>query len=217
MKTQLSRLALAFGCMVGVTAACADIKETFTSAGSTEYCVPQTFVRGSYDNLVIDYNLIVAEDHHFETGDVFVGARFKSRPEELWLLRGITWRRITQDEDLSNSSHKNFEELPLIVPVTVFYRPTDISAAIDDGEIWVGYGLRDFGENARVAFDEMVASQRYHRVWQAPPANYEPTAGVDPELSGILCIKTEEVEKTILVVTANPEVPEGTEDEVSLE
>lgn len=183
-----------------MAAAMADLAETTESAGATTYCVPQTLVRGGYDNLMIDHNMIIPAADHSKRGDIYVGARLKSDPEALWLLSGITWRRIESAEDLSNAQYQGFNQLPLVVPVSVFYSPFDASALVGDVEIWIGYGLRSATGSAADSYHEMTSNERYELLWQALPPPYIPTSGVSSPYA-ILCLETSSVEKRVLTVT----------------
>ena len=187
------------------TTMAADFTETTTSSAPTQYCVQQTSVRGSFENLVIDHHLIIPPDDHFKSADVFVGARFKSRPNELWLLSGIRWRKIESAADITNAEYRHFSELPLVVPISVFYEPMDVSAAIGDGEIWVGYGLRSATETTQKSFEDMKAHQRYSLLWEARPAPNTPASGIR-NASATLCIETTEV-TAIFHVVQNPTGP----------
>jgi hypothetical protein len=197
-------------CCAAAIVSTVNAQEITTSAVPTEYCIPQTFVRGDHDALVIDHNLIIPAEDQFRKADIYVGARFKSRPGELWLLSGIRWRRIETEADLHNAAANAFEELPLVVPVTVFYKPTDVSAAIGDGQIWVGYGFRSVTQQSEASFAEMQASKRYRLLWESPEPPYTPALGLrDPYAR--LCIETSKVARRVLVssVTAQdaPPVP----------
>lgn len=189
--TQLTALFLASSLCV------ADITETIDSVEPTTYCVPQTLVRGGYQNLVIDHNMIIPPADHSKKGDIFVGARLKSQPEVLWLLKGISWQQITSSADLRNAQHLSFEHFPLLIPVSIFYTPTDVSQFVGDLEIWIGYGLRSATESAEDAFNEMTASERYEILWRALPSPYSPQSGVHSP-SASLCLETTTVKKTIL-------------------
>lgn len=209
MKCLIQRMSLLTALLsMSTLGLAAELTETIESAAPTTYCVSQTLVRGGYENLVIDHNMIIPPADHSKTGDVFVGARLKSQPEVLWLLKGITWQQITSTSDLRNSQHQHFDQLPLVAPVTIFYSPTDVSGLVGDVEIWIGYGLRSATESAEDAFNEMTASQRYELLWQSLPLPYSPSSGVASPYAS-LCLETTTVKKTIL--TAQTVVGESVE------
>ena len=61
--------------------------EVIQSSEPTDYCITQTLIRGDYQNLIIDHNLIIPEEDHLKAADIFVAARLKSDPESFcWLL-----------------------------------------------------------------------------------------------------------------------------------
>jgi hypothetical protein len=151
-------------------------------------------VRGWCDNLVIDHNLVISPENVLEPGNVFIGARFKSKPGELWLLsEDKGWLKINSDADLENAQYAQFDQLQLVIPVSVFYDPTDISAAIGEGEIWAGYGLRGEAGTSRESFKDMAESGRYSLVWQAPNSLSDAPKSGAISSSAILCFNTSEV------------------------
>lgn len=170
--------------------------EITTSAEPTEYCMPETTIRGDFSNVVIDHNLIVPPADQFKRADIYVGARFKSRPNELWLLSGLTWRKIVTESDLANSAANTFEALPLIVPITVTYEPMDVSPDRGDLEILVGYGFRSATDSNLVSYNEMLQSERYSVLWEALGSFYTPDLGIRNPRARI-CLKTSEVNKRV--------------------
>ncbi|MDR0779554.1 MAG: hypothetical protein LBF16_02520 [Pseudomonadales bacterium] len=204
MKSLISRFSVAILCSSIVAIASAEdfpgigpTTTTITSAESSYYCFPQTSVRGNYDSLIIDHNVIIPPEDQSKSGTIFVGARFKSKPGDLWLLHpSYEWRKVNSDADLASAMYYSFEKLPLVVPISVFYGPADIRAAIGDGEIWVGYGLGSFADQtSKAAFDDMTKNQRYSLLWEAPPSlTYMPQSGLSNSLSR-LCFNVNEVLK----------------------
>lgn len=191
----LPRLSLTLLCAsIASVSFAEEVTEMFTAPSPTQYCVEQTSVRGSYSNLVIDHNLIVAPKDTLKSGDVFIGVRFQSRPGELWLLSSDGgWRKINGDADLANAQYVEYEQLPLVVPVSAFYDPTDISAAIGDGQIWVGYGLSGEAGTPQDSFAEMVESHRYNLIWEAPNSLNEAPRGGIRNIVATLCFNTSTV------------------------
>lgn len=202
MKCLIQRTSLLTALLsVSILGLAAELTETIESAAPTTYCVPQTQVRGGYENLLIDHNMIIPPADHSKIGDIFVGARLKSQPEVLWLLKGITWQQITSTADLRNSQHRHFDQLPLVVPVSIFYTPIDVSQFVGDVEIWVGYGLRSATETAEDSFNEMATSERYELLWQALPPPYGPASGANAPYA-TLCLETKLVKKILLTAQA---------------
>ncbi|HTQ99905.1 MAG TPA: hypothetical protein VMH83_07940 [Candidatus Acidoferrum sp.] len=202
MKTELSCAALSVYLLSVMLSSVASAAETTTSAAPTDYCFHETTVRGSYSNLVIDHNLIIPPADQAKPADIYVGARFKSKPNELWLLSGITWRKINTNNDLLSSNALAFQALPLVVPVTITYAPMDVSPYRGDIEIWVGYGFRSATDSNLVSYAEMLQSNRYSEVWEALTSFYTPDLGLRNP-TAIICLKTSEVNKTVLASQPN--------------
>ncbi len=199
MKHAIQRLCLLTAITSCSAISLADIVETTTSSALTTYCVPQTQVRGNYENLVIDHNIVIPAVDHFKSGDIFVGARLKSRPDELWLLTGIAWKKINSATDLRNAHYRNFSQLPLVAPVSIFHYPTDISEMAGDLEIWVGYGLGPVTASAEDTFNEMTMSQRYELLWASPLPPTLPVVGLRNPVAD-LCLETTAVNRVIKTV-----------------
>lgn len=109
------------------------------------------------------------------------------------MLKGPAWRKIESSADLHLAQHSSFDELPLVIPISVFVNPANVSAAAGDGEILVGYGLRSEGESPDDSLDEMLLNKRYSVLWEAVTGNKLPEAGLkSPNVT--LCIKTAEIE-----------------------
>ncbi len=202
MKNLIQQTSLIIVLSSGSTSGWANITETTESGAPTTYCVSQTLIRGGYENLVIDHNMIVPAIDHAKVGDIFVGARLKSQPDALWLLSGITWRKIESSSDLPNSQYQHYDELPLVAPISIFNSPMDLRANIGDIEIWVGYGLRSVTEPAEVSFNEMANSARYELLWESLPLPYLPLNGIHSPLANI-CLETTKVMKIIKTATPN--------------
>ncbi|WP_374563505.1 hypothetical protein, partial [Nitrosomonas sp.] len=70
-----------------------EINTKFTSPG--EICFPQSYLYAETNNfksVMLKHYLIVRKEDHYKTGDVFVGFRLKSQPDELWLYNGgVSW------------------------------------------------------------------------------------------------------------------------------
>lgn len=178
----------------------ADITETIESAEPADYCIPQTLVRGGFENLIIDHNMIIPPMDHARSGDIFVGARLKSQPDTYWLLSGITWRKIEEFDDLLNSQYQHFDQLPFVVPISLFNSPINLSEVIGDLEIWVGYGLRSAAESTTDSFNEMNLNERYELLWVALPPPSSPATGVI-NLSSDICVETTKVRKITRTVS----------------
>ena len=81
MKFFIQKFLLASALLLSALSSQADIVKFSAPA---EYCFPQTSVRselGKFDKVILDHNLIVNEQDHFKSGDIFVGFRRKSQPD----------------------------------------------------------------------------------------------------------------------------------------
>lgn len=83
-------------------------------------------------------------------------------------------------------AYRNAGELDPIISITVFGKPVNLVSYVDEGEIWVGYGLwpENGSDNAaellaagklgevsawrqRAAYEEMQSSGRFQKIWTA--------------------------------------------------
>jgi|CXWL01.1.fsa_nt_gi hypothetical protein len=209
MKNVISRLFLTSVCFLGASLSQADSTETTKFSTPAEYCFPQTSLRGGFDKIILDHHVIISPEDHFKIGDVFVGARFKSKPDVLWLTNGTSWWKI--DDNSENAGPKSYTsgKLQPIIPTSISYDPLDVSAFIGDAEIWVGYGLRSETEAWREAFDEMKRSQRFNILWEVGVPGFSfPSAGLHSLLPRI-CLTATEMKTTIFI--AGHDIPKPSE------
>jgi hypothetical protein len=202
MKFAIARLPLLlFCCGAGTLAA----QERTTFAEPAQYCFQQTALRGTPDKTILEHHLLVNEDDHFKIGDVFVIARFHESPDTIWLTDGLTWKRLNEPGPMkvyrTHGQLRDVEILQPVMPVSVFYTPRDVTQVAGGAQILVGYGLRADGENPRVAFDEMVANERYDLLWDTT----SPGVGVQG-LSYHICLETSAMTKEILTASVGPVV-----------
>lgn len=181
-----------------------DPPETTIFPASAEYCFPQTSLHREFTNtgfnLGLNYHLIIPNDDHDKAGDIYVGARFKSRPDELWLLSGKTWRNTEDKVVRWPTVYVRFDDhLPPIVKISLSYDPVAAST-FGDGEIWIGYGLRKNKDPTHEAFqesfDEMMRSQRYSLLWKME-AGKTPFPGELHGESASICLKATQMERTV--------------------
>jgi len=156
-----------------ILALAGETETVLTSPG--KLCFTQTSLRSEldrYDNVILDHYVVISKEHHFKEGLVFVGFRRKSRPDELWLFSGTIWEKY--QNDLIDSSPVPFipkvqtiptGQLQPIMPTTISVAPIDPSAYVDDGEIWIGYGLSS-STGTTETFFEMIGSNRFKRIWE---------------------------------------------------
>lgn len=175
--------------------------ETVKFSAPAEYCFPQTSVRSKsdkFDQVILDHNLIVNEEDHFKTGDIFVGFRRKSQPGVLWLNNGFSWINTADITDAPRSRPVMLPNgdgtLQPIMPITVSNEPIDVSAYIGDGEVWVGYGLRAVGETWKESYENMINNNRFSRIWEIIPPS--PFFGL-PDNSPTICLIATEMKKII--------------------
>jgi len=190
VKNIISRLLLTSTCFLCAAFSQADSAGTTKFSAPAEYCFPQTSIRselGKFDKVTLDHNLIVNEQDHFKTGDIFVGFRRKSQSDALWLTNGTAWFNAT-DDDITPKTYpiflpdKNFppdmsiifpdsygiySKLQPVMPITLSRdEPIDASTYIGDGEVWVGYGLRTEEEDWKKSFKNMMENQRFQKIWE---------------------------------------------------
>ncbi len=181
-----------------------DSPETTIFPEPAEYCFPQTSLHREFTdegfNLSINYHLIVPNVDHAKAGDIFVGARFKNSPHDLWLLSGNTWRN-SEDKVVSwPSVYIRYDNhLPPIVPISFSYDP-EVVEKFGDGEIWIGYGLRAESNPTREAFqesfDEMMRSQRFSLLWEIKSGK-TPFPGELHGESSKICLKATQMERIV--------------------
>lgn len=134
-----------------------------------EYCFFETVLHGELTKTTLDHNLVIAENDRFKVGDVFVGFRLRSRPDELWLLTNyLAWPKYDDSNPIAFDPYDvvSARGLQPVIPVPIIPLPLDLTAFSGDGEIWVGYGIRN-NEAATVkdSFQDMLSNRRYSRVW----------------------------------------------------
>jgi hypothetical protein len=190
MKNSITQSTLAVFCLLALSPSWAGVT---TYSQVSEYCFPQTSVRGGYNNLVIDHNLIVPSADFLQTADIYVSARLKDAPDTMWLLANNTWREIVESNDTLDAQYMSYAQLPAVVPVSVFQQPADLSAIASRIEILVGYGLRAADESTQASFDEMLLNRRYNSIWESPNNRQYPELGLNADVN--ICLKTAEVDQ----------------------
>ena len=140
MKFFIQKFLLASALLLSALSSQADIVKFSAPA---EYCFPQTSVRselGKFDKVILDHNLIVNEQDHFKSGDIFVGFRRKSQPDILWLTNGTSWLNAADNSDTTPKAYSIIlpngdGKLQPIMPITLSNEPIDVSAYVGDGEV----------------------------------------------------------------------------------
>lgn len=162
---------LALSYLLTIPVAQADITTTAFTAPAT-YCFQQTVLRGEPDRTTLEHNLIVDTADHFKNGNVFVGFRRRSQPDALWLLNNnLKWSAYDSNNPIDFDPYQLNTSTPLqpVIPVPIIPLPLDLTAFLEDGEIWVGYGLRNSVEatvtTLKDAYQDMINNQRYKRIW----------------------------------------------------
>jgi hypothetical protein len=188
-------------CLLGASLSQADdIVKTTEFSKPGQYCFDQTSLRGKLDKTILEHHLIIPPEDHFKTGDVFVGFRRSSQPDALWLTDGFQWRAY-DDNELPYMPFKGDIKLEPVIKAEVFHTPKDVTEYAGDGEIWVGYGVRqDETETREDSFQDMINNQRYYRIWQIGHL----LDGLDPKI----CLTTTKMEERILVIGISP-IKEG--------
>lgn len=144
----------------------------YTRASPSSYCFAQGDLRGQLNATTIKYNLIIAPEHVKQPISMFVGFSRKSEPGKLWLLGGLpfesgTWKLYHPAEKTINYPYPSLSQFPPIVGLYILREPTDLTRYDQDGELWVGYGLKSsaYGELNQEAFQEMLSANRYKKIW----------------------------------------------------
>ncbi|WP_333873366.1 hypothetical protein [Methylobacter sp.] len=178
---------LVLPCLLSVAVAQAAVTTTDFTA-PTEYCFEQTVLRGELSKTTLEHNLLIAAADYYKNGNVFVGFRRRSQPDALWLLNGNSWSAYDSGNpiDVYPDSYSYQLTTPgVLQPVMhlpIIYVPLDLTAFSGDGEIWVGYGLRNSAEaTVKEAYQDMITNQRYSRIW---------SIGGDAPISVRICLTT---------------------------
>ena len=164
------RGALASICLLSTVISQADNTTTvFTKPPLPRYCFPQSEWRGGLAQATFDYRLILAEGDFIKHGDVFVAFRLKSKPDALWLYdHNRNW--VAYDPNTNPVASYSSGTLEAILQVPIIPQPTDLTALSGDGELYVGYGLRNNASaTVQDSFQEMLSNQRYSLVWEIGP------------------------------------------------
>jgi hypothetical protein len=146
-----------------------DLVSTTTLSKPTEYCFPQTVIRGDYQKFIVDHHLLIDKTALDKAGDVFVVARFKDSPDVYWLMGYNNWFPYKRGTGRP-MPYARFAELPPLVSTMAFPAPANIEANVEKGSIWVGYGLRQPSGAAVDSFEEMLHSERLQQVWEGSPS-----------------------------------------------
>lgn len=165
-------------------------------------CFPQTQLHAKFpvgsdgprmDQVMLTHYLLVPEQDRFKAGHVFVGFRLQNQPGKLWLFNGSSWElketAIMLNFSSDNDALRNLEDytgrevvVPLqpVIPIRISNYPVDVSAFVGDGELLVGYGLSSTGDDnlGQEAFDEMMANNRFWRIWRVGELHFEQVPGV---------------------------------------
>lgn len=175
-------------------------------ATPSEVCFRQSNLIGDLDNMTLQHYLMVMPEDVNKQGRVFVGARLRSQPGVTWLTNGgDLWVDDRGNEAIPYPLSYSDFTLQAIIPVTVFHKPVNLAGFVEEGEIWIGYGLwpdsgpDNYDELARAgrlaeimawrqrtAYEEMLVSARYKKIW---------TAGEYPDGNEICTIVTELIER----------------------
>jgi hypothetical protein len=189
--------------LLGASAACLldasflraeDIVKTTEFSEPGQYCFEQTSLRGTLDKTTLEHHLIIPSEDHFKTGDVFVGFRRSSQPDALWLTDGFRWH-AHDDSEFPYVNYTGPIKLEPVIKTEVFHAPKDVTEYAEDGEIWVGYGVRqDETATREDSFQDMINNQRYYRVWRVGDLVVD---GLYPEI----CLTTTQMTERIRLAT----------------
>lgn len=184
--------------------------DTVKFSAPAEYCFPQTSVRsefGKFDKVILDHNVIINEQDHFKPGDIFVGFRRKSQPDVIWLTDGTSWLNAADNDDTTPKNYpvilpNGADKLQPVMPIMLSHEPIDVSAFVDDGEVWVGYGLRTADETWEKSYADMISNSRFSKIWDITGST--PASGLPGDLPTI-CLTATEMKTTVF--TLNHDLP----------
>jgi hypothetical protein len=168
-----------------------------------EYCFPQGIWNGDLSNSTLKYTLIVPPEDQTKHGDIFLGFRQPSAPDELWLYgfgrdsAGFGTRRtwVQYDEKQVPVQYSRGQILPATTNVRILAKPKDIRQFKGDGEVLVGYGLRkdSVDTSPSDSFKEMLDNNRFIGVWQVDEVN-----DLQPRHFGnFICVKFTEMTQRV--------------------
>ncbi|MGZ5050312.1 MAG: hypothetical protein ACXWF8_13235 [Methylobacter sp.] len=136
---------------------------------SSVSCLFKTEIHGNLSQTTLAHNLIIAENDRSKAGDVFVGFLRNSRPGELWLLTdNQAWPKYdgANPAAFAPNGIVSAGELKPVIALPIIPSPLDLTAFSGDGEIWVGYGLRNSASaTENDSFQDMLNHQRYDKIW----------------------------------------------------
>ncbi len=191
----------------------ANIIESIPLPEPGKLCFPQTELHAEWpagatqlrmDQIMLTHYLLVLEQDRFKSGHVFVGFRLQSQPGKLWLFNGFNWGLKEAAIGLSFNSYNDWlrslegnagpsVSLQPIIPIRVSNYPIDVSTFVGDGELLVGYGLSstEHDSDGREAFDEMIQSDRFRRIWCVGEWQFDQVPGMRTgALLEVICLET---------------------------
>lgn len=209
MKIFSYNLLLAGVLSIHAAATLADVVINTQFSAPGKMCFPKTSLHIKDNDLgkvMLSHYLVVPQEDHFKSGALFVGFRLKSQPEALWLYDGgyippvwskydDTGVRAFLPNPYVHSGGTSFGVgLQPITPVYISTYPIDVSTHIDDGELWVGYGL---STEEIHPFDEMMNSKRFQLIWEIG----KPLAGTELVDISTICIAITKMTEIIPLYT----------------
>ncbi|MEQ1636476.1 MAG: hypothetical protein ABL903_07275 [Methylococcales bacterium] len=143
---------------------------------SDQFCLFQGEWSGDLSQTTLRYQLIVPPEDHTKHGDIFLGFRRKSAPEQLWLF-GFRWDVnaiaaqpgwVQYDQKQVPLAYAMGQLLPAANTMHILDQPMNLTQFEGDGEVLVGYGLRDNDRSTtpKDSFKEMVDNNRLRTIWQ---------------------------------------------------
>lgn len=129
-----------------------------------------------------------------------MGFRRKSQPDMIWLTDGDEWVNANND----NTTPKNYPvilpngdgTLQPVMPITLSREPIDVSAFVGDGEVWVGYGLKEAGASEK-SYVDMISNRRFSKIWDI--TGLTPASGLPGDLP-IICLTATEMKAFVLTL-----------------
>lgn len=141
-----------------------------------KYCFPQGVWSGDISNLTIHYHLIVPREDQGKYGDIFLGFRKESQPDNLWLFgfnmsnTGNATRSswVQYDKKQAPVVYSMGQYIPAITKVNIISKAVNLRQLEGDGEVLVGYGLRknEHTTSPTDSFREMMSNNRLKVVWK---------------------------------------------------
>lgn len=143
----------------------ASVSQTFPS--DMDYCFRQGSVVGVSNQVTLNYNHPTEEADLYKDGHIFVVYRLQSNPNLVWIFDHTKQWFQYDLNNIQGISHASYSGvLQPLLPFNIIENPLNLNDHIDDGELFVGYGLKvNSNSSISQSFQEMLDHNRYHKIW----------------------------------------------------